>query len=101
MACVRAGCPSTGQRRQAVGGPRQSGSASALAQGEHGLDWRGKRDRHVAGDLIIVFALCLECADRGFQAAGVNDCRDGPAPYRSNAIIFLSLGSHRNLFARA
>ena len=73
---------------------------SHLLGNRHGLDWRGKRDRHVAGDLIIVFAICLECADRGFQAAGVNDCCDGPAPYRSNAIILLSLGSHKDLFAR-
>lgn len=73
---------------------------SHLLDNRYGLDWRGKRDRHVAGDLIIVFAICLECAEKHFQDDGVNDCCDGPAPYQSNAIIFLTLGSHKDLFAR-
>ncbi len=70
---------------------------SHLLDNKHGLDWRGKRDRHVAGD-VIIFAICRECAQSSFLDQGLNQCCSGPAPLDEEAIIFLTLGSHKALF---
>jgi len=73
---------------------------SHLGKKKHGTDYRGKRNRHVIGDIVIIFAWCRECVDSGFNASGLNDCCDTPGQHQAESIVFLSVGSHKQLFKR-
>jgi len=73
---------------------------SHLLTNKHGHDWRGKRDRHVKGNLVLVFAICAECKRQGFHQEGWNTCCDDPSMKPDDLIVFLTLGSHKALFGR-
>ncbi len=72
---------------------------SHLLDKKHGIDWRGKRDRKANGDIILIFGWCREWGEKGFRAQGINDCCGGEAE-NSNQVVFLALGSHKQVFKR-
>lgn len=73
---------------------------SHLMKNTHGHDWRGKRDRKADSDIIIVFAWCKECQREGFQKAGFNVCCPIEDSMPADRVVFLTIGTHKQLFGR-
>ena len=76
--------------------PYTTGHSHTLTS-KKGIDLRGKRGAHVSGNFVVVFMVCEECINRGFRAAGYNQCEPCPeAPVKR--MLLLAFGPHKEAY---
>jgi Txe/YoeB family toxin of Txe-Axe toxin-antitoxin module len=72
---------------------------SELLEKKRDIDLRGKRSRHLSGNLVFVYLICEECVRNDFKNI-YNYCSSCKDEVGAKKLVFLAFAKHDDIYSK-